>query len=108
MHLLGGMVGLERTIFPEFAFENFGISSYVAILSFITAFGLSKAITNYFRRKTGQQFWAKKPSDFRLDYRSAHPLYADLCRKLVCRGLVQWITRNKSGLHLEQHRSYEN
>ncbi|MBK9511706.1 MAG: MFS transporter [Cytophagaceae bacterium] len=56
---VGGMVGLERTIFPEFAFENFGISSYVAILSFITAFGLSKAITNYFAGKLANSFGRK-------------------------------------------------
>lgn len=41
---VGGMVGLERTIFPEFASVKFGMSSYFAVLSFIMAFGLSKAI----------------------------------------------------------------
>lgn len=56
---VGGMVGLERTIFPEFASEKFGISSYVAILSFITAFGLSKAITNYFAGKLANSFGRK-------------------------------------------------
>ena len=45
---VGGMVGLERTIFPEFAQQEFGISSSTAILSFIAAFGISKAIANYY------------------------------------------------------------
>ena len=45
---VGGMVGLERTIFPQFAEQQFGLSSKTAILSFITAFGLSKAFANYY------------------------------------------------------------
>jgi MFS family permease len=44
---VGGMVGIERTIIPQFASENFNISSKSAILSFIIAFGMTKAITNY-------------------------------------------------------------
>jgi MFS family permease len=45
---VGGMIGMERSIFPQFATEVFGIASKTALLSFITAFGFSKAITNYF------------------------------------------------------------
>ena len=45
---VGGMVGLERTIFPKFAAIEFGVASKTAILSFIIAFGITKAITNYF------------------------------------------------------------
>jgi len=52
---VGGMVGIERSIFPEFAESVFGIKSATAILSFIAAFGLSKAIANYF---TGR--WANR------------------------------------------------
>ena len=44
---VGGMVGIERTIIPQFASENFNISSNSAILSFIIAFGITKALTNY-------------------------------------------------------------
>ena len=44
---VGGMVGIERTIIPQFASENFNISSKSAILSFIIAFGITKALTNY-------------------------------------------------------------
>lgn len=44
---VGGMVGMERSIFPKFAHEQFGIESTSAILSFITAFGISKALANY-------------------------------------------------------------
>ena len=44
---VGGMVGIERTIIPQFASDNFNISATSAILSFIIAFGITKAITNY-------------------------------------------------------------
>jgi MFS family permease len=45
---VGGMVGLERTIIPQFAELQFGIASNSALLSFIVAFGITKAITNYY------------------------------------------------------------
>lgn len=45
---VGGMVGLERSIIPQLAEIEFGISSKSAILSFIVAFGITKALANYF------------------------------------------------------------
>ena len=45
---VGGMVGLERSIIPQLAETEFGLSSKSAILSFIVAFGITKAIANYF------------------------------------------------------------
>lgn len=45
---VGGMIGMERTIFPQFAEIEFGVASKTAILSFITAFGISKAVSNYY------------------------------------------------------------
>lgn len=45
---VGGMIGMERSIFPDFASQVFGLESHAAMLSFIVAFGLSKAVTNYF------------------------------------------------------------
>ncbi len=56
---VGGMVGLERTIFPKFAELEFGIASKTAILSFIVAFGITKAITNYFTGKLANRFGRK-------------------------------------------------
>ena len=56
---VGGMVGLERTIFPKFAEIEFGIASKTAILSFIIAFGITKAITNYFTGKLANRFGRK-------------------------------------------------
>ncbi len=56
---VGGMVGLERTIFPKFAEIEFGVASKTAILSFIIAFGITKAITNYFTGKLANRFGRK-------------------------------------------------
>jgi len=56
---VGGMIGMERTIFPQFANIEFGIASKTAILSFITAFGITKAITNYFTGRLANKFGRK-------------------------------------------------
>ena len=48
---VGGMVGLERSILPEIAAVEFDIDSRTAILSFIIAFGITKALANYFTGK---------------------------------------------------------
>jgi MFS family permease len=53
---VGGMIGMERSIFPQFAADVFGVASKTAILSFITAFGITKAITNYFAGKLSNKF----------------------------------------------------
>jgi MFS family permease len=44
---VGAMVGLERTILPAIAEQEFHLAASAAILSFIVVFGLSKAFTNY-------------------------------------------------------------
>lgn len=53
---VGGMVGMERSIFPRFAELEFGVASKTAILSFITAFGITKALTNFFAGKLANKF----------------------------------------------------
>ena len=45
---VGGMIGLERTILPKLAEEEFVNIATSAVLSFIIVFGLVKAVTNYF------------------------------------------------------------
>ncbi|MDB5191727.1 MAG: transporter [Segetibacter sp.] len=45
---IGGMVGMERSLLPQLASQEFGIASKTAMFSFIVAFGITKAITNYF------------------------------------------------------------
>lgn len=45
--LVGAMIGVERSVFPEYASQRFEIDGHSAFLSFILVFGLSKAIANY-------------------------------------------------------------
>ena len=44
---VGAMVGLERTLLPAIAEEEFHLVARTAMLSFIVAFGVAKALTNY-------------------------------------------------------------
>jgi MFS family permease len=44
---VGALIGIERSILPAIAEEDFGLAAKSAILSFIVAFGLTKALTNY-------------------------------------------------------------
>lgn len=46
--LVGGMIGQERTVLPLIAREEFGLSAFTASLTFIAAFGIVKAMTNFF------------------------------------------------------------
>ncbi|HRI27840.1 MAG TPA: MFS transporter [Chitinophagales bacterium] len=53
---VGGMIGMERTIFPQFAELEFGVASKTAMLSFITAFGITKALANYYTGRLANRF----------------------------------------------------
>ncbi len=45
--LVGGMLGQERTVLPLLAEQEFGLTAYTAALTYILAFGIAKAATNY-------------------------------------------------------------
>lgn len=45
--LVGGMLGQERTVLPLLATNVFGLTALTATLTFIAAFGIVKAITNF-------------------------------------------------------------
>ncbi|MDE2333727.1 MAG: MFS transporter [Rhodospirillales bacterium] len=44
--LVGGMVGLERTVVPLIGAETFHIASATIVASFVASFGIAKAFTN--------------------------------------------------------------
>jgi MFS family permease len=44
---VGAMVGLERSILPAIAEQEFHLAARSAVLSFIIVFGVAKALTNY-------------------------------------------------------------
>lgn len=56
---VGGMVGIERTVLPLLAEVEFGIASHGVALSFIMAFGISKALANYFTGRLAGRFGRK-------------------------------------------------
>lgn len=58
--LVGGMIGLERTLLPEIARKEFHLTSTSIVLSFIIVFGLFKAFTNYFTGTLANSFGRKK------------------------------------------------
>jgi MFS family permease len=43
---VGAMVGLERTVMPDYAAERFHLQSTTVLLTFIAAFGFTKAVFN--------------------------------------------------------------
>ena len=57
---VGGMVGLERSILPKIADEEFHVAATSAVLSFIIVFGIAKAFTNYFTGQLANKFGRKK------------------------------------------------
>jgi len=53
---VGAMVGLERSIMPNFGKLEFGISANTALMSFIIAFGISKSLSNYAVAQLSKKF----------------------------------------------------
>ena len=56
---VGAMVGLERSILPAIAEQDFHLAARAAILSFIVVFGVSKALTNYGAGRLADRFGRK-------------------------------------------------
>lgn len=56
---VGAMVGLERSILPAIAEQEFQLAARAAILSFIAVFGITKALTNYFAGRLSDRFGRK-------------------------------------------------
>ena len=57
---VGGMVGIERTILPLLAEQDFGLASKTAILSFLVSFGIVKAGANLFAGRMGDRYGRKR------------------------------------------------
>ena len=56
---VGAMVGLERSILPAIAEQEFHIAARAGILAFIVVFGVTKALTNYFAGRFSDRFGRK-------------------------------------------------
>jgi MFS family permease len=57
--LVGGMVGQERTVLPLLAEDEFGLTGFTVTLTFIVAFGVVKATTNFFAGTLSDRFGRK-------------------------------------------------
>ena len=57
---VGGMVGIERTILPEIAEQEYHLAAASVIMSFIIVFGVAKAFTNYFTGAMANKIGRKK------------------------------------------------
>jgi MFS family permease len=56
---VGAMVGMERSILPAIAEQEFKLAAHTAILAFIFVFGVSKALTNYFAGRFSDAYGRK-------------------------------------------------
>jgi MFS family permease len=57
--LVGGMLGQERTVLPLLAARTFHLTAFTAALTFIAAFGLVKAVTNFFAGALSDRYGRK-------------------------------------------------
>ena len=57
--LVGGMVGQEQTVLPLLATEVFGLTGYTFLLTYVLAFGITKALTNYLAGTWSDRFGRK-------------------------------------------------
>src|SRR3990167_8107672 len=56
---VGAMVGMERSILPAIAEQDFHLAAKSAILSFIVVFVVTKAFTNYLAGRLSDRFGRK-------------------------------------------------
>ena len=56
---VGAMAGLERSILPAIAEQDFQLAARTALLSFIVVFGVAKALTNYAAGRVSDRFGRK-------------------------------------------------
>ena len=57
--LVGGMVGQEQTVLPLLATSVFGLTGYTFLLTYVLAFGITKALTNYLAGTWSDRFGRK-------------------------------------------------
>ncbi|MBP6215630.1 MAG: MFS transporter, partial [Chitinophagaceae bacterium] len=57
---VGAMIGLERAVLPGLGKSVFGLDANTAILSFIMAFGITKAVSNYSVARLSKRFNRKQ------------------------------------------------
>jgi MFS family permease len=57
--LVGGLLGSERTVLSPLAEQDFHLTAYTAALTYILAFGATKAVTNFFAGTLSDRYGRK-------------------------------------------------
>jgi MFS family permease len=57
--VVGAMIGMERSILPAIAEQEFALAARTALLSFIVVFGITTALTHYFAGRLSDRFGRK-------------------------------------------------
>jgi MFS family permease len=57
--LVGGVLGQERNVLPLLAEQQFRLTAYTALLTYVLVFGITKATTNYFAGTFSDRFGRK-------------------------------------------------
>jgi MFS family permease len=57
--LVGGLLGSERTVLSPLATQDFHLAAYTAALTYILAFGATKAVTNFFAGTLSDRYGRK-------------------------------------------------
>ena len=94
--LVGGMIGQERTVLPLLAEDEFGLTKFTAALTFIAAFGIVKAGTNFFAGTLSDRYGRKGPRR-RLARRSPRPAAVDVGADVGLGGVRQRAARRQPG-----------
>lgn len=57
--LVGGMVGQQQTVLPLLAHTEFGLSGYTFLFTYVAAFGIAKATSNWFAGTLSDRYGRK-------------------------------------------------
>ena len=104
---VGAMVGMERSILPLIAEQEFQLAARTAILSFIVVFGFTKAVTNYFAGRLSDHFGAQDRVGGRLAGRCAGSVHADVGAVVVLDSRRQRAAWGQPGLDLVDYGHHE-
>ncbi len=101
------MLGQERTILPLIARDVFGLTAFTAILSFILAFGVTKAITNLAAGALADRYGRKPVLVAGWLVGAAGPAAADLGARVGLGDRRERPARDQPGAGVVQHRDHE-
>ena len=106
--LVGGMVGQEQTVLPLLAKQEFHLTGYTFLLTYVFAFGITKAATNYLAGTWSDRFGRKPVLLAGWLLAIPVPLLLIWAPVLGMGGRRQRAAGHQSGPDLVDHRHHEN